>query len=128
LTEIVQHIPPLGSVQVTKETGHVEAVQESNPPEASFIAAQIPLLQVDDSELQVEPELMTAYAPPDCVAASRVICKNIPDPKSVTPIVNVKKIGAKIAASTAAVPVEHLKRRQSILIMTLTDRDTDWRL
>jgi len=108
---------------------HPEPVQNDEFPVASFIAVLMPLRQAVVSDTHTEPELMTAYAAPACAAALTVIRTNIPDPRSVTPSVKVKKIGAKMAASTAAVAVVHPKRRRStrIIFSTIIDRDRERR-
>jgi hypothetical protein len=115
---MAKHIPPLWSAHDVKEAEHgvrfcAEVVQNDELPVASFIAVWMLLRQVDDSDAQTEPELMTAYDAPACAAAFTCISRNIPVPRSVMPSVKIKKTGEKIAASTAAAASQFLAKRHT---------------
>lgn len=71
--------------------------------------------------------LITANAAPACAAALTDIFWNIPPPMSAMPRIKVRKIGAKIAASTAAVASVFRNRRRRMRIM-VTDKGMGWRI
>jgi hypothetical protein len=98
------------------EARHTVPVQNDELLAASFIAVLIPLRHAPVSEVQVEFVLMTANAAPACEAALAVILTNIPAPRSVTPSIITKNNGAKIAVSTAAVPLGFRRNCLSIFV------------
>src|SRR5437762_12002942 len=98
------HVVDASAAHGPIEAVHVLAVQNEGLPVASFIAA-LTLVRHAVAHL-----LTMAYAAPACVPALTCMRTNIPVPRSVIPSVMSKKIGAKMAASTIAVPSRFLNR------------------
>src|SRR4029453_14283815 len=82
----------------------------------SFIACSMPPRHVEVSVTQTGVlELRTAYVAPAWAAALACIRTNIPTPRSVMPSIITKKIGVKMAVSTATLPPEF--RRSCLIIL-----------
>src|SRR6266446_4808707 len=95
---------------------HTALVQNDGLPEASFIACLMPLRHVGVSVVQTGLlELRTAYVAPAWTAALTCIRTNMPVPRSVVPSIITKKIGVKMAVSTATLPLEF--RRSCLIIV-----------
>ena len=89
------------------EAVHTALLQNDELPEASFIACSMPARHVEVSVVQTGVlELRTAYVAPAWAAALACIRTNMPAPRSVMPSIITKKIGVKMAVSTATLPSE----------------------
>src|ERR1700739_2717795 len=98
------------------EAVHTALVQNDGLPEASFIACWMPSRHVEVSVVQTGVlELRTAYVAPAWTVALACIHTNIPAPRSVMPSIMTKKIGVKMAVSTATLPSEF--RRSCLIIL-----------
>jgi hypothetical protein len=89
------------------EAVHTALLQNDELPEASFIACWMPARHVEVSVVQTGVlELRTAYVAPVWAAALACIRTNMPAPRSVMLSIITKKIGVKMAVSTATLPSE----------------------
>src|ERR1051326_6376180 len=119
------HVAEAKSAQAPMEgVPQTEAVQNDGSPVASFITALIAAMHPPELTQAAGLAVVTSHAPlpvltpttayrtPARVAALIDMRTNACMPISVIPSVRIKKIGAKIAASTAA--VARVQRRRSL--------------